>query len=92
MVITLIGNKSDLGSQRKVSFEEGKQFAEEHGLANFFETSAKSNSGVSQLFHDVARRLLSTKARSADAMASGGLPPLPDPLAPDADRRRGKCC
>ena len=60
--------------------------------ALIYETSAKSNTGVSQLFHDVARRLVSTKSRSADASATAGLPPLPDPLNPDAGRRSGKCC
>ena len=31
-VIFLIGNKSDLESQRDVTYEEAKQFAEENGL------------------------------------------------------------
>ena len=47
--------------------------------------------GVSQLFHEVARRLVNTKSRSADTASSSTLPPLPDPLAPDGSRR-SKCC
>jgi small GTP-binding protein len=46
--------------------------------------------GVSQLFTDVARRLVSQKSRTADA-PQPGLAPLPDPLAPDSTRR-SKCC
>lgn len=38
-VIFLIGNKSDLSSTREVTYEEAKEFADEHGLM-FAETSA----------------------------------------------------
>ncbi|KAG7468786.1 Ras-related Rab-14 [Solea senegalensis] len=40
-VIILIGNKADLESQRDVTYEEAKQFAEENGLL-FLEASAKT--------------------------------------------------
>lgn len=40
-VIFLIGNKSDLEGQRDVTYEEAKQFADEHGLM-FVEASAKT--------------------------------------------------
>ena len=45
MTIMLIGNKSDLEHRRAVSFEEGQQFASEHGLV-FLETSAKTAANV----------------------------------------------
>lgn len=38
-VIFLIGNKSDLEGNREVTYEEAKQFADEHGLM-FVESSA----------------------------------------------------
>lgn len=38
-VIFLIGNKSDLENTREVTYEEAKEFADEHGLM-FLETSA----------------------------------------------------
>jgi small GTP-binding protein len=41
MTVMLIGNKSDLAAKRAVSFEEGEQFAAQHGLI-FLETSAKT--------------------------------------------------
>ena len=90
LVLAIACNKVDLSDQRFVSWETAAQYAESIG-ALIYETSAKSNTGVSQLFHDVARRLISSKSRSADASASG-LPPLPDPLAPENARRSGKCC
>jgi GTPase SAR1 family protein len=50
IVITLIGNKCDLDHKREVTAEEGKAFAEKHGL-NFLETSAKTAENVDQGFH-----------------------------------------
>ncbi|CEF63441.1 Ras-related protein Rab-14 [Strongyloides ratti] len=48
-VLFLIGNKSDLEEQREVTFDEGKQFSEENGLA-FLECSAKTGSNVEEIF------------------------------------------
>lgn len=62
MVISLVGNKADLESARQVTQDEAKSYAEENGLF-FWETSAKSNSHVSELFQDMAKRL--PKAASA---------------------------
>lgn len=56
MVIMLIGNKSDLESARQVTFEEGEQFAKEHGLI-FTETSAKTAAGVEESFINTAKHI-----------------------------------
>jgi Ras-related protein Rab-2A len=56
MVIMLIGNKSDLEHRRAVSTEEGKSFAEEHGLI-FMETSAKTAFNVEQAFINTAQKI-----------------------------------
>merc|ERR1712072_1317042 len=48
MVIMLIGNKCDM-EHREVSFEEGAEFAREHGLI-FRETSAKTAQNVEEAF------------------------------------------
>ena len=47
-VIHVVGNKSDLNSQREVSFDEGKQWALQHGLL-FTETSAKTDDDCSEV-------------------------------------------
>ena len=41
----LVWNKSDLEDRRDVSFEEGHEYAEKHGMA-FIETSALDSSNV----------------------------------------------
>ena len=89
LVLAIACNKADLAEQRVVPLEEATRYAESIG-ALIYETSAKSNTGVSQLFTDVARKLVSQKSRNAEAQQAPGLAPLPDPLAPES-RRRG-CC
>jgi len=56
IIIALAGNKADLADEedggRQVSFEEGKEYAQETG-ALFFETSAKTGAGVQELFTEI---------------------------------------
>ena len=56
MLIVLIGNKSDLEDQRQVSTEEGIQFARRNDLI-FFETSAKTSTGVEETFTQVTKQI-----------------------------------
>eukprot|EP00299_Pterocystis_sp_00344_P005769 c17506_g1_i1.p1 GENE.c17506_g1_i1~~c17506_g1_i1.p1 ORF type:complete len:222 (+),score=45.02 c17506_g1_i1:44-667(+) len=56
MVIMLIGNKCDLEHRRAVQFEEGQQFAREHGLI-FMETSAKTAQNVDEAFISTAQKI-----------------------------------
>ena len=48
-IILLVGNKCDLEDERKVSFQEGKDFADNNGI-KFIETSAKTNQNVDEAF------------------------------------------
>eukprot|EP01111_Echinosteliopsis_oligospora_P001487 TRINITY_DN12241_c0_g1_i1.p1 TRINITY_DN12241_c0_g1~~TRINITY_DN12241_c0_g1_i1.p1 ORF type:complete len:206 (+),score=27.76 TRINITY_DN12241_c0_g1_i1:80-697(+) len=56
ITIILIGNKSDLESQRQVTTEEATQFAEKHDLV-FLETSAKTAHNVDQAFTNSAKTI-----------------------------------
>ncbi|XP_019409713.1 PREDICTED: ras-related protein Rab-17 isoform X2 [Crocodylus porosus] len=49
IVIILVGNKTDLATEREVTSEEGKEFARSKGLLHA-ETSAKSNHQVTDVF------------------------------------------
>uniref|UniRef100_A0A915PEL9 Uncharacterized protein n=1 Tax=Setaria digitata TaxID=48799 RepID=A0A915PEL9_9BILA len=57
VLITLVGNKMDLQSNREVKYEEGKQLAEAYNIT-FIETSAKSGQNVKETFQEIARRLI----------------------------------
>jgi Ras-related protein Rab-1A len=52
----LVGNKNDLESQRQVTFDEGKEYADSLGI-QFLETSAKNNSNVEKAFFTLANEI-----------------------------------
>lgn len=53
----LIGAKSDLTSERKVTFKEADIFATKNNLS-LFETSSKTNSGVHEAFSRIAELIV----------------------------------
>ena len=70
VVKVLIGNKSDLSSLRKVSVEEGEEFAEENGM-KFIETSAKNRDNVLEAFEELGREIMEVMGED-DKMNLGG--------------------
>ena len=50
----LLGNKSDLTEERKVSNDDIKKYCEKNKNMPYFETSAKDNSGVENAFKEIA--------------------------------------
>ena len=60
----LIGNKCDMESERKVTVEQGKDFATQYGM-KFFETSAKNSTNVSDAFIAMTKEVMKTSGRKA---------------------------
>ena len=50
LFVCLVGNKIDLEDKRVISNEEGEKYAKANNI-NYFEVSAKSGKGVSELFN-----------------------------------------
>ena len=55
--IMIVGNKCDLEDERKVSFDEGKEFKEKNHLDFFMETSAKTGFNVKNFLIEAAEIL-----------------------------------
>ena len=57
-IISLAGNKCDLpNEEKKISYNQGKNFSRENDLSVFYETSAKTGVGVKELFHSLAQKV-----------------------------------
>ena len=65
----LIGNKSDC--KRKVSEEEATQFAFEHGLRQYFETSAKLDKNIKKSITYLLEQIIKSKKNDNDLNSSG---------------------
>jgi GTPase SAR1 family protein len=59
----LVGNKSDLDEDRKVSKQDGLSFAEKNRVA-FYEVSAKTGSNVDLIFSKIAECILFIKLQN----------------------------
>ena len=55
--IILVGNKSDLESERKISYEEGENLKNKHNLNYFIETSAKTGDNAENVLIEAAKLL-----------------------------------
>ena len=87
----LIGNKSDLEDKRKVTYQEGKDFATSNGM-QFIETSAKTDSKVKDAFELLTQEIIKaniTKDKGMEKkdktvhLASGGA---------EISTKSKKCC
>jgi Ras-related protein Rab-5C len=56
LIIALVGNKADLVDERTISEDEASSYAQELDLL-YFETSAKENINVEELFNTIAERI-----------------------------------
>lgn len=63
--VILVGNKSDMETERVVTYDRGKQLASQLGL-EFFETSAKENINVEHVFGRLVDVICDKMADSLD--------------------------
>ena len=70
MPILIIGNKSDLVDDKKVTTEDAKEFCNEEGDLMFYEASAKDGTNVEKAFHELAAAAM--KAQEFNQAQNGG--------------------
>jgi len=102
IVISLVGNKSDLRHLRSVPSDEAKTFAEKNGVS-FIETSALDSTNVEQAFHTILTEIyrIVSQRQIQDPIGSHGnsgtnSTPVPLRLPPtDSNfslKQNGSCC
>lgn len=60
----LVGNKSDLESEREVSTREAREFGKIYDFFGFYEISAKDNLGIKDIFEEIAEYVLLDTTKS----------------------------
>jgi Ras-related protein Rab-3C len=68
--VILVGNKCDCSEERVVSFERGRQLADQLGL-EFFETSAKENVNVKAVFERLVDVICDRMSETLDSNDPG---------------------
>ena len=90
----LIGNKCDLEDKRKVSFQEGKDFAESNGM-KFMETSAKTASKVQEAFELLTNEIIKasiSKEKGLEKKENNKAVHLSTGATDISAKKKGGCC
>jgi GTPase KRas protein len=87
--IMLVGNNSDLVTEREVSRKEGYDLARELGC-NFVEASVKNCINVEKAFYDVVRQLRRERMEARQRMLAASREVTQGHYAPRQDRRPQK--
>lgn len=74
VVVSIIGNKTDLAAQRVVSTAQGQKFADDHKM-RFYETSALTGENVMHAFEQLVEDILDV--RYGKENKKGPKPPCP---------------
>jgi Ras-related protein Rab-1A len=90
----LIGNKCDLDDQRAISFEKGKDFAEQFNM-KYLETSAKNDYNVTESFGVIGKELMDASKDNENMIVKRKnitLDKTNDISTNDNNEKKGGCC
>ncbi|ROT78100.1 putative ras-related protein Rab [Penaeus vannamei] len=85
----LVGNKNDCPDRKVVLYEDAKRFADQMNI-HLFETSAKDNINVEEMFTVMTKMVLQTKKEQKDRQSATS-----DPVRlhnPKKGKGKQKCC
>ncbi|XP_077995429.1 ras-related protein Rab-35-like isoform X1 [Glandiceps talaboti] len=82
----LVGNKNDCPDRKVVESDDAKKFAEQMGV-QLFETSAKENINVEEMFNAITQLVLQQKKRNAELLSKQN-----DRIKVDSSKRKKSKC
>ena len=87
----LVGNKCDMESERKVTIEQGKDFAAQYGM-KFFETSAKESTNVSDAFVAMTREIIKSQGNKKKPNTPSNNVVVTNAPSGQTLNKKGGCC
>lgn len=66
----IVGNKSDLENQRRVSEKEAEQYAHKH-KAKHYTVSAKSGAHITEMFTELGEQIFNVNRKNDEVMIGG---------------------
>ena len=87
----LVGNKCDMESERKVTVEQGKDFATQYGM-KFFETSAKESTNVSDAFVAMTREIIKSQGNKKKPNTPSNNVVVTNAPSGQTLNKKGGCC
>lgn len=91
LISLLVGNKNDDPQRKVVLTEDAQRFAEQMGI-QLFETSAKDNINVEEMFLAITQKVLRHKKQMQSQNDSQNDKIKLDGRGPDKPRKQKKCC